>query len=233
MRFRKVIPAYALFFALTISCDTGKETEKEFGETGISDNAVDYELKAYDDTAMVETDSPAIGYDQPAARMKPKTAVRDNVKYILEKDPLLNRYNIDIEVFRDTLLLRGEVYSFEEKQKIEELLSGLEDLGVIKNEIIVKNMISSPYQHPYQYYAYPRMSTPELEPDEKIKEQIENELKWSVFVNADNIEVTVNNGQVTLTGTVDTKTEKKYAEKNAVEGGAFTVQNHLVVEHKP
>lgn len=222
---------YLSVVLILFSCNPGQD--KTFDEEGIADNAIDYELKEYDEADTLPPDSAAYAYDQPPTQMNPKTAIRDNVSYILEKDPLLNRYSIEIDVFEDTLKLKGEVYSFQEKQKIEERLSEIEGIGEIQNEIVIKNFISSPYQHPYQYYAYPTISAPELEPDEKIKEKIEHELRWSPFVNKDNIEVVVNNGNVTLTGTVDTRTEKKYAELNAVEGGAFTVENHLVVEYKP
>ncbi len=194
--------------------------DKGIGESGIGNDAIDYNLKEYNDTTMNEDSSPTIGYNQPPTKMNPKTAVSDNVKYIIEKKPLLNRYDIDIEVFSDTVYLRGEVYSFHEKQRIEELLSDIEGIASIENEIIIKNLISSPYQHPYQYYAYPTMTAPELEPDEKIKENVEHELSWSPFVNKDEIEVIVHNGNVTLKGTVDTRTEKKYAELNAIEGGS-------------
>lgn len=221
-------PAYIIVILTLLSCNP--EQDKTFNEEGIADNAIDYELKKYGQEDTMPADSATYAYNTPPTRMNPKTAIRDNVKYVMEKDPLLNRYTIEIEIFEDTLRLKGEVYSFQEKQEIEERLSQIEGIEEIQNEIIIKNFISSPYQHPYQYYAYPTISAPELEPDEKIKEKIEHELAWSPFVNEDNIEVVVDNGNVTLIGTVDTKTEKKHAEINAVEGGAFTVENHLVVE---
>ena len=226
----KTIKIISCLIIVLGSCQSPED--KGIGESGLGNDAIDYNLKEYNDSIMNEDSTVTIGYDQPPTKMTPRTAINDNVKYIMEKEPLLNRYNIEIDVFRDTIYLEGEVYSFQDKQRIEKLLSDIEGVAKIENEIIIKNMISSPYQHPYQYYAYPTITAPELEPDEKIKEKVEHELSWSPFVNEDEIEVIVRNGNVILKGTVDTRTEKKYAELNAIEGGAFTVENHLIVEYQ-
>jgi osmotically-inducible protein OsmY len=45
--------------------------------------------------------------------------------------------------------------------------------------------------------------------------------------------VTVDDGVVTLTGTVDTWTEREAAEENALEGGALRVVNRLDVDFGP
>ncbi len=221
----KVFKITGCLIAVLTACQSPEK--KGIGESGLGSDAIEYNLKEYDDSTFREDTKATYGYNQPPTKMTPGTAVQDNVKYIIEKEPLLNRYNIDIDVFNDTVYLSGEVYSFEDKQRIEKLLSNIEGIASIENEIIIKNLISSPYQHPYQYYAYPTITAPELESDEKIKEKVEHELSWSPFVNKDEIEVIVRNGNVTLKGTVDTRTEKKYAELNAIEGGAFTVENHL------
>lgn len=97
--------------------------KKGIGESGLGNDAIEYNLKEYDDSTFREDTKATYGYNQPPTKMTPGTAVQDNVKYIIEKEPLLNRYNIDIDVFNDTVYLSGEVYSFEDKQRIEKLLS--------------------------------------------------------------------------------------------------------------
>lgn len=69
--------------------------------------------------------------------------------------------------------------------------------------------------------------------DWEIKEDIEDELYWSSFVDSDEVTVNVDDGEATLTGTVDTMDEREAAEKNAYDGGAVSVDNDLTVEYGP
>ncbi len=63
--------------------------------------------------------------------------------------------------------------------------------------------------------------------DREIKQDIENELRQSPFVDSEKVAVTVKSGVATLTGTVDGWTEYADAEANAYQGGAKKVQNYL------
>jgi len=73
-------------------------------------------------------------------------------------------------------------------------------------------------------YSYPAKS------DAEIKEQINDELFWSPFVDADQVHVTVDQRKATLTGTVDSWAESNNAQENAYEGGAVYVDNDLIVK---
>ncbi|MCB9865013.1 MAG: BON domain-containing protein, partial [Phycisphaerales bacterium] len=66
--------------------------------------------------------------------------------------------------------------------------------------------------------------------DLQVKQDIEDELFWSPFVDEDQVEVSVENGVATLRGTVDTLRERYNAGSNALEGGAQAVINRLQVE---
>lgn len=64
--------------------------------------------------------------------------------------------------------------------------------------------------------------------DEKIKEDIEEKLYNDSFIDATDIEVTVQEGEVTLSGTVDNKQTKRRAEDCADRvSGVKDVSNHL------
>ncbi|HEX6223706.1 MAG TPA: BON domain-containing protein [Chryseolinea sp.] len=64
--------------------------------------------------------------------------------------------------------------------------------------------------------------------DERIKEDINDRLSDDVFVDASDIDVTVSEGEVTLTGTVDTRTAKRRAEDIAeAVSGVKNVENRL------
>ena len=56
---------------------------------------------------------------------------------------------------------------------------------------------------------------------------------WSPFVDEDEVNVEVEDGVATLTGTVDHWGEWKAAEDNAFDGGAWKVRNKLEVRHAP
>jgi osmotically-inducible protein OsmY len=64
--------------------------------------------------------------------------------------------------------------------------------------------------------------------DDRIKEDINDRLSDDVFVDASEIDVTVSQGEVTLTGTVSTRSEKRRAEDLAEEvSGVKNVENRL------
>jgi len=66
--------------------------------------------------------------------------------------------------------------------------------------------------------------------DREIREDVRDELWWSPFVDEEQVEVSVEDGTVTLAGTVDTPGEKRAALENAYEGGATWVRNELQVQ---
>jgi len=64
--------------------------------------------------------------------------------------------------------------------------------------------------------------------DDRIKEDINDRLSDDVFVDATDIDVTVSQGEVTLTGTVETRSAKRRAEDIAEEvSGVKNVENRL------
>jgi osmotically-inducible protein OsmY len=67
--------------------------------------------------------------------------------------------------------------------------------------------------------------------DERIKEDVNDRLSDDAFLDASEIEVTVSNGEVTLSGTVDTRIDKRRAEDLAEDiSGVSNVQNQLRVK---
>ena len=64
--------------------------------------------------------------------------------------------------------------------------------------------------------------------DDRIKEDINDRLSDDVFVDASSIDVTVDKGEVTLTGTVSTRSEKRRSEDIAEQvSGVKNVENRL------
>ena len=69
-------------------------------------------------------------------------------------------------------------------------------------------------------------------PDWEIREEVKDQLFWSPFVDEAEVCVTVDDGIVTLTGMVDTYSERQSAEDNAYEGGARDMKNNLTVTYR-
>lgn len=66
--------------------------------------------------------------------------------------------------------------------------------------------------------------------DDRIREDINDRLSDDAFIDAENIEVSVNNGEVTLTGTVDDRSSKRRAEDVAEAiSGVKNVENRIRV----
>src|SRR5215831_4319646 len=71
-------------------------------------------------------------------------------------------------------------------------------------------------------------------PDERIREDVIENLTRHSMIDATHIEVTVNNGEVTLTGTVPTKAMKHWIEDEAeIVWGVVDVHNKLSVKDLP
>ena len=66
--------------------------------------------------------------------------------------------------------------------------------------------------------------------DQQLKRDVESELTWSPFVDADKVQVTVRRGVVTLSGKVEDQDEIQSAIDNAYEAGAKQVISKLTTE---
>jgi len=157
--------------------------------------------------------------------------VADNVKMAIDQHPFLNNYDITVEEhFDGTITLKGNVnYSFE-KEHAEEIASRYMGVVDIANNIEVDKGIEFPYSVTPETTEYPVLKKPVIKNDAKIKEDIAYQLWWSPFVDRNQIDIKVEDGNVTLSGTVNTALEMDYAVKNAYEGGAFNVINKLKVD---
>ena len=164
----------------------------------------------------------------PAKRVA-DTVISKNLAEAYQWDPYLNDNLFDITVFEVTVYLDGAVDNFFEKRLSEDIASSIEGVENVKNRLTVDD------NYPIGYYgnwitdddsAVP-VGSPKS--DEKIKKDIKEQYIWSPFVNVDEVVVNVNNGQATLTGTVDSYEEYRYAEKNAYQAGAVFVDNNLDV----
>jgi len=159
------------------------------------------------------------------------------VRAALERDPYVSRFDISVAAdARGVVTLRGTVDTFFEKQLAGDIASGLAGVTDVRNHLAVEDtrppFVFDPYVddfiHYEQWYEYEPGYA--LTSDAEIEREIRDELWWSPFVDAEDVEVTVDDGEATLEGTVESTGEARAAVENAFEGGAVRVDNDLVVE---
>jgi osmotically-inducible protein OsmY len=163
--------------------------------------------------------------------------VEGKIMSALDRDPYVESYEISADVTAGMAKLYGVVDSAFDKFHAEEVVSNVNGVIMVDNHLIVQKdsepYLYKPYVddsalHDYDWYeSRPRFPS---KSDIRIKADIENELFWSPFVDADDVTVIVNDGKVTLTGTVDSWSEYNAAVNNSYEGGAVYVDNDLTVE---
>ncbi len=134
------------------------------------------------------------------------------VRKRVERDPLLRHRNITVTSSNSKITLYGEVDTPYHKERAEDVVSNVKGVVAVDNRLSVG------------------LESMEHKLDWEIVEDVRSELFWSPFVDSDEITVQVEDGVVTLTGTVDTWRERRAAGENATEGGAVAVHNLLQVK---
>jgi osmotically-inducible protein OsmY len=163
-------------------------------------------------------------------KIHPEKALVDNSMLALKLNPYLQFLNINVTEENGKIYLNGEVNSFFEKQEAVKAVSKVPGVIDIENNLKVNYHPTLPYPPEYSTSNIPLITEPDMKSDSKIKEDIEKELWWSPYVSEKNITVKVDKGAAKLTGTVDSRLEREYAERNAIEGGAVSVENDLNVK---
>jgi osmotically-inducible protein OsmY len=139
--------------------------------------------------------------------------LEDRISKAFVNDPYIERFELDISAYGGTVYLSGDVNTSWEKERAEDITEG------VKGVLYVVNNIE--FEHKWVW-----------KPDWEIREDVKNQLFWSPFVDEDEVSVTVDDGIITLTGVVDTYSERQSAEDNAYEGGAKDVENNLTVTYR-
>lgn len=139
--------------------------------------------------------------------------LESRVSAALMRDPYVERYAVSLETYNGWVYLSGKVNTSFEKNQAEDVAQR------VKGVVDVVNNIDFDYEWTWK-------------PDWEIREDVKSQFAWSPFVDGDDISVSVDNGVVTLIGTVDTWSERQDAEENAYEGGAKDVQNNLSVAYR-
>ncbi len=164
------------------------------------------------------------------------TEIAQTIREAFRRDPYVDRYEITVSVIDGTAYLYGTVDTYFEKWQADDVTSAVYGVKEVENHLTVETpdpLVYDPYVTPYSPYYYDWY---DYEPyttfmtDAEIQDEIRDEMWWSPFVDSDDVHIVVEDGEATLTGTVDSWSEFEAATENAYEGGAVWVDNDLTVE---
>jgi len=177
----------------------------------------DIDVKVSEGIVTLEGESPHILGKQRASRIaetvkgvravvnllevRPRTAVsapqlKKDVKDALFADPAAESYELNVSADDDgAVTVSGRVDSWEEKQLAVQVVKGVRGVTGVVDRIRVNHRSDRT--------------------DAEIIEEIKARLAWNTLVDASLVNLTVNDGKVTLTGTVGSAAEKRQARYNA------------------
>lgn len=159
-------------------------------------------------------------------------AVKEDILDALVRDPYVTANDIDVQVEDGNVTLSGTTDSYFEKYQADEVASTVNGVIDITNNITVNydELVYEPMfmdwdviDYDYDFVVLETMT------DAELKTAVNEELLWSPFVDGDNVDVSVENGEVTLKGEVLSLNAAFEASEEAYEAGAKTVINNLTV----
>jgi osmotically-inducible protein OsmY len=176
------------------------------------------------------------------------------LKAALAWDPLVDSDTITVAVTHRIAHLSGMVDSSFQKAEAQDVASRIKGVLSVRNNLKTEPEFSTYYLDDYSpYYSYGDwpyysyygdgynskylnydygMFEPRLYmSDDQIKKSIKDEYFWSPFIDNSDINVTVNGGVATLTGTVGTRIGLSAVEEDAYAGGATSVVDQVKLKH--
>ncbi len=132
--------------------------------------------------------------------------IRDDVITALANNPATEAFQVNTEVNNGNVVLSGQVQSWQEKQLCRKITEGVRGVRDVKNNININ------------YTAF--------RTDRDIKADILSRLKWDIYVNQQFIDVSVDDGDVSLSGNVASAAEKEWAYDDAWVNGVKSVNDN-------
>ncbi len=143
-------------------------------------------------------------------KVLPDNTIAHEVRAAFERDPHISGADIGVSVSNSKVFLYGEVDSIYDLMQAEDLASRINGVVEVQNNLRVHDILNA-------------------KTDREIKEEIQEQLWWSPFVDSDSIAVSVTDGVATLTGIANSRLEVEAAAANAKQGGAKNVVNQLKI----
>ncbi|HET8865883.1 MAG TPA: BON domain-containing protein [Gracilimonas sp.] len=158
--------------------------------------------------------------------------VKEDILEALIRDPYVTASDIDVRVEDGKVTLSGTTDSYFEKYEADEVTSRVNGVIEITNNITVdyEELVYEPMFMDWDVIAFDYdFVAPQNLTDNELKAAVNEELLWSPFVSTTNVDVVVENGEVTLKGEVISLNAVFEATEEAYEAGATLVNNNLSV----
>ena len=133
-----------------------------------------------------------------------------DIRNALACNPNVDQRGIKVRVVKNEAYLSGTVDSIFMKERVEKTAAQVSGVFQIQNSLTTIGPVA-------------------VQPDNKIKVDVNKQLEWNPFVNNSDIRLNVNLGIVTLQGVVKDKDALLAAENSAERGGALAIRNRIVV----
>ncbi|HQG31291.1 MAG TPA: BON domain-containing protein [Deltaproteobacteria bacterium] len=148
----------------------------------------------------------------PAAYPEPNDLeIRSRVENVLDWNPTIDTSRIEVQAHDGVVILKGFVDTYWQKTRAWEIASNVSGVREVINELKVK--------------------PPEEITDEDIENDIKRAFARTRYVDTDRVDVSVENGIVTLKGTVgDYYAYRTVQEIANYTSGVIEVHNRLVIE---
>ena len=153
-------------------------------------------------------------------RFIPDLHITHSIEQALARNPYVGLFDFSVYVRNGKASLYGQVNSHFEQTQAGEVASGVNGVADLDNWVSVA---ASPGFDGFQVYA------PKPNADFALAERIRTRWFWSSALHNQDIEVLVEKGRATLTGTVDTWLDRDQAAHDAYNAGANYVDNDLLV----
>lgn len=136
--------------------------------------------------------------------------IHNQIKDSLARDVVLEPYVLTALVRNQKVYLYGEVATYHARNRAAAVVGRVFGVAAVANHI--KVVVDSTSKT-----------------DAQVKEEIEDQYFWNIFVDGGDIRVDVKDGVATLQGSVDSWHELKAAVEDAFQAGAEGVENKLLV----
>ena len=123
--------------------------------------------------------------------LRSDSEIRADVKQALLTDPATDAYEIDVRVKDNVVTLSGSVNSWQARKLSGKVAMGVKGVKALHNDLTFE-------------YA-------NMRPDKEIEQDIKRALRWDVLVDHALVDVAVMAGEVTLSGTVGSLSDKRQA----------------------
>ena len=162
------------------------------------------------------------------ARLVPDEDIGQSITAALTRDPYVGHCDCHVQVHGGQVLLSGRVNAPFEVEQAGNVAAGVSGVVDVNNRLEIPGPDAG-NGSTTSFVGEDDQNKKGAAPDLALAARIRARYCWSASLHDQDVDVRVENGRATLSGTVDTWLDRKHAAQAAHEAGAREVNNHLRV----